>query len=151
MYKIVITLVIVTSTLFGGLKPNKKDYSSFDSIPTETLAKEMAYEMAKGVRLPMKLDEVTQLVNIYNFHTTIFFKKSIDIENKKIKPLWEKHQKELIQYMLKNDTQNICYNPVWQYMIFKRGIIPEFNYVSLNNKPLFRYTIEVEDCNKLKK
>ena len=57
---------------------------------------------------------------------------------------------EFIQVMLKNDSQNICYNSVWKYMIYQKKIIAEFNYMDMDNKPLFEYTIEIEDCNKLK-
>ena len=32
----------------------------------------------------------------------------------------------------------------------QQNIIAEFNYLDTNNKPLFEYTIEVEDCNKIK-
>ena len=149
MKKIFIGLIIASNILFAGLKQDI-DYSEFDEIPKIKLAKLMASEMAKGVKLPMKLDEVTQLTTIYSYDSNIIFRKEIDITNPEIKEVWEKKRNQFIQYMLKVDSQNICYNSIWKYMIYKRGIIPEFNYTSRDNKTLFQYTIEIEDCRKLK-
>jgi len=149
MKKIFISLIIASNILYAGMKQDI-DYSEFDKIPKIELAKLMANEMARGVRLPMKLDEITQLTNIYSYDSNIIFRKEIDITNVKIKELWENKKNDVIHYMLKGDSQNICYNPMWKYMIYKRNIIPEFYYTSTDNKPLFHYTVEIEDCRKLK-
>jgi len=150
MKKSIVGLLVASSIAFAGIKNDVDTYKEFDKIPRVELSKMMSNEMARGMRLPMKIDEVTELTAIYNFDTTIFFKKEININYPEIKELWKHKRKQLINLMLKQDSQNVCYNPVWKYMIYKRDIIPQFNYVDTNNKPLFKYTIEIEDCRKLK-
>lgn len=142
--------MVAYSMVYGGIKNDSIDYKKLDKFSRAQLAKELTNEMVIGLKLPMKIDEVTQLVAIYNFNTTIIFKKKIDINNSQIKKIWQQKKDWLINFMLKQDSQNICYNPVWKYMIYKRDIIPKFNYVDASNRPLFSYTIEVEDCHKLK-
>ena len=150
MKKIISLLMVAYSMVYGGIKNDSIDYKKLDKFSRAQLAKELTNEMVIGLKLPMKIDEVTQLVAIYNFNTTIIFKKKIDINNSQIKKIWQQKKDWLINFMLKQDSQNICYNPVWKYMIYKRDIIPKFNYVDASNRPLFSYTIEVEDCHKLK-
>lgn len=79
----------------------------------------------------------------------MYFRKEVDIEHEKIAKIWETNKDGLVQAMFKIDSQNVCNNPTWRYMIYKRDIIPEFNYIDKEKKPLFRYTVEQEDCNKL--
>ena len=149
MNKILTGLLIISSITFAGMQKDM-DYSGFDKIPTVELAKMMANEMAKGVSLPMKLDDATQLTSIYSYRNNIIFRKELNINHPKIEKIWQQQKNEFIQAILKSDSQNICYNSVWKYMIYKKNIIAEFNYIDTDNKPLFNYTIEIEDCNKLK-
>ena len=150
MKKLMIGLIVTTNCIFAGIQDDKFNYKEFDKIPRIEFAKVMAREMAQSMSLPMKIDNSTNLIAIYSFDTTICITKKIIMQNPKVKKLWIQKKKIFINLMLKQDAQNTCYNPMWKYMIYKRNIIPEFNYVDKNNKPLFKYTIEIEDCNKLK-
>ena len=73
MEKLLIGLLIASSIAFAGIKNDVDTYKEFDKIPRVELSKMMSNEMARGMRLPMKIDEVTELTAIYNFDTTIFF------------------------------------------------------------------------------
>jgi hypothetical protein len=149
MKKIIIALFVMSNILLAG-SPQPIDYTQLDKIPKLKLTKLMAQEMSQGFNLPMKLDELTDLTTIYSFNNHIIFTKEVDMTNPKLHKIWKTKKKLLINYMFKVDSQNICNNPVWKYMIFKRDIIPEFAYKSRDKKPLFQYTIEAKDCKKLK-
>jgi len=150
MKKIIGGLVIVFNILVAGIQTYNIDYSKLDKIPKLRLVRLMSDEMSKNIKLPMKLDEITELTRIYSYNTSIIIIKKLDMNNVKLKKIWKEKRNKVIQNMLKIDSQTICYNPVWKYMIYKRNIIPEFNYLDMNNKPLFRYTIEIKDCYELK-
>lgn len=149
MKRLLIGLIITSNIIFAGIQNDIDSYKEFDEIPRVELAKLLTSEMAKSMQLPMKLDEATTLTTIYSFKTNIIFRKVINTEYPQIKNFWNQNKKQFIEAMLKQDSQNICYNPVWKYMIFNRNIIPEFNYLDTSNKPLFSYTIEKVDCDKL--
>ena len=58
----------------------------------------MANEMSKGVSLPMKLDDATQLTTIYSYNNNIIFRKELDINHPEIKIAWQ--QKKMNLYKL---------------------------------------------------
>ena len=142
--------MMLSSLVFGGMNSsaNAVDYDALDKLSSKDLARAISNEIAKN--FPMNIDYLTKAIGIVAINTTVITKKQINIAHKDLKEHWEKDKNNLIIPMFKLDSQNICYNPVWEYMINKRGIIAKFEYVSTNNKPIFEYTVEKEDCRKLK-
>ena len=138
----------MSTLLYGGIK-EKIDFSEFDKMPRDELAKLLSEEMVKGLKLPVRLDYMTRLITLHSFNSLIIFRKEVNINHPNIKTVWNNNKDAVIQNMLKIESQSICNNPLWKYMIYKRNIIPEIDYVNTTGKELVSFTIEVEDCNKL--
>jgi hypothetical protein len=148
MKKIIVSIFVISNLLFGGMNNNNTiDYGEFDKIPSSELTRSIANEFAKN--LPLQIDYLTTMTNIFGLGNSVITKKQINIKHKDINNFWKSDKNELIKAMYKLDSQNICYEPIWQYLIMKRNIIAEFNYVDTDNKPLFNYTVESLDCKKI--
>jgi hypothetical protein len=149
MKKIFLVFILMSTLLNAGVIKEKIDFSQFDKISRNNLAKIMTEEILKGIQLPMRLDYMTRLIALHSYNSSIIFRKEVDINNPNIKTVWNNNKDAVIQNMLKIESQFICNSPMWKYMIYKRNIIPEIDYVSTTGKELVSFTIEVEDCNKL--
>lgn len=148
MKKIIVSIFVISNLLFAGMNStNTIDYKELDKIPSNELARSMANEVAKN--LPIQIDYLTTMTNMFGIGNSVITKKQIKIEHKDINSMWINNKQGLIQAMYKIDSNNICYEPIWQYLIMKRNIIAEFNYTNTNGKPLFDYTVEKVDCKKI--
>ena len=148
MKKIVIAIFIFSNLLFAGINNNNAvDYSQFDNISSHELARSMSNEIAKS--LPIQIDYLTRMINVFGIGNSVIVKKEINIGHKDISGMWNGNKNQLINAMFKLDSQNVCHEPIWQYLIMKRDIIAEFNYVDTQSKPLFNYTVEEADCKKI--
>ena len=149
MKKLLLSLLMFSSLLFGGMNNSDGiDYKQLDKLESQDIAKMLSNEFAKS--LPMQIDYLTKALSMFSIGNTVITKKGVDIEHKDLKNIWLNNKNDLIKAMFKLDSQNICYTPVWKYLIYKKNIIAEFNYTSNDNKPLFSYTVEKEDCDKIK-
>ena len=147
MKKIILVTMVLSSFLFAGMNNKGLDYNKFDKISSQELVRKFSNDLAKN--LPMRIDYLTTLVNIMGIGNTVLAKKEVDIEHKDIKTIWKTKKDALINAMYKIDAQNICYSKTWQYLVLKRNIITKFDYVDKNSKPLFDYTVEKADCEKM--
>jgi len=152
MKKIIAGVMIVSSMLFGGIVHEEKNYSYLDKIPKKELAQELTKELVKNLNLPLKLDKITVLQNIFAYDDDILLLKTLDDDNYKIKEIMnnKKIKQIFIKKMLIADSQHFCNDSIWSYLINKRNIIPEINYYNRKGKLLFKYTIEPSDCEKVK-
>ena len=149
MKKIIFTLIVTAELLFGGLKNTTINYAELDKIPASDLASAMANEMTKSMHLPLQIDYLTELVSMISYNKMIMITKVVDIKHPDMKAVWRDKKDAFINVMLKQDSNSICHNEVWHYMIYNRGIIPQFDYKDQESRILFRYTVEKEDCEKL--
>ena len=148
MKKIIISIFVISNLLFGGINSNNTiDYEEFDKMSSSELTRTMANEFSKN--LPMQIDYLTTMTNMFGIGNRVIARKQLRITHKDISDFWKRDRNGLIKAMYKLDSQSICNEPMWQYLIFKRGIIAEFNYLDTNNKPLFNYTVEKVDCEKI--
>lgn len=148
MKKIIIAVFIFSNLLFAGINNNNViDYSEFDKISSHELIRVMSNEIAKN--LPIHIDYLTKMINIFGIGNNVVVKKEINIEHKDISDMWTNKKNQLIEAMFKLDSQNICHEPIWEYLVMKRDVIAEFKYVDTNSKPLFNYTVEKVDCQKI--
>jgi len=152
MKKILLGLLVVSNMLFGGIIHQKIDYSVLDKMPKKELAQKLTKKMVENSNLPLKIDKITELINIYTYKDNIIMLKTLDDSNYDFKKIWnnKKIQQNFIKKMLFFDSQALCNNEVWSYLINKRDIIPEINYSNKKGKSLFKYTIEPTDCEKIK-
>ncbi len=116
-------------------------------MSSRELTRSIANEFAKN--LPLQIDYLTQMTSILGLGNSVLTRKQINIKHKNINSFWKTNKNEFIKAMYKIDSQNICYEPIWQYFIIKRNIIAKFNYTDTDNKPLFNYTVEKFDCKKI--
>jgi len=144
MIKIITILFIASSLLMGGMINAQMDYSAFDNISDRQLAKMFAEQMTRELNVPVTIDSATTLLNIYSFGTTIVLQKQINTDADVIKN-WH-HKLSFTSAMFQVETQAVCNAFLWRYFIFKRHITAQFNYIDQNYKPLFSYTIGVDEC-----
>lgn len=149
MKKTLLSILTLSSLAFAGMNNDTIDYSELDKISSHELTRSVANEVAKN--LPIQIDYLTKIVNVFGIANSVITKKEVDIKHQDINSLWTNDKNKLITAMYQLDSKNICYEPVWEYMIMKRGIVAEFNYVDTDSKPLFKYTVEKADCKKLLK
>jgi len=148
MKKIIISIFVISNLLFGGINSsNTIDYEEFDKMSSSELTRSMANEFAKN--LPIQIDYLTRMTNMFGIGNRVIAKKQLRITHKDISNFWKDDRNGLIKAMYKLDSQSVCNEPIWQYLILKRGVVAEFNYLDTNNKPLFNYTVEKVDCEKI--
>jgi len=148
MKKIIIGTFVISNLLFGGINSNDTiDYEEFDKMLSSELTRSLANEFAKN--LPIQIDYLTTMTNIFGIGNRVISRKQLRITHKNIKNFWKSDKNGLIKAMYKLDSQSVCNEPIWQYLILKRDVIAEFNYLDTNNKPLFNYTVEKVDCEKI--
>ena len=125
-----------------------KQIEVLDKMSTDSIVKYIVTEGRKN--LPLKMDNISQLVKISTDKNTIKYVSTLDVNNKAFSEIWEslslrkKIQKE--QYRV--DIQTTCGTPVANYLILKRNIIYLSEYMDLSQKSLFAHEIKKEDCIK---
>ncbi len=147
MKKLLIISILAVS-LFGGMKSSEKmDYTELDKKKLQTILKSVSSKLA--ISLPIIMDNVTTAVRVHAYENKIRFYKQIDISsdvfiNKSFEPEGEIHQKAF-----KLDGQIVCNNSFFNYLIYKRKAILEYEYLTKGSRVLFEHSIALEDCEKL--
>ena len=144
-----LTILLLSNLLFAGINSTVKiDYNALDKISTNNIVRIIGNKMAKS--MPFQLDYLTKVTRVFTYKNTITTYKEIDTRHIDFKRIWSLSKINTINAMFKQDSQVVCYNKITNYMIVKRNIILKYNYLDKNNRPLFEYTVEKEDCLKIK-
>jgi len=148
MRKTISTLLVASQLLFGGINNHETiNFQELDQIPLSDLTRTIANEFAKN--LPLQIDALTVMTQILGIDNRVISTKQINITDPKIQSLWKNNHNQLIQAMYKIDSQVICNTPIWKYLIMQRDVIVVLNYQDTQHRPLFDYTVESADCQKI--
>ncbi|WP_345993521.1 hypothetical protein [Sulfurimonas sp. HSL-1716] len=148
MKKFLFFLIFTASFLYAGMHNKPLDMSVFDKMSSKEIAYEVATQMAKSA--PIQIDRVTKMTRAFAIENHIVVEKMVSVNDPMFKGQWKKNEKTFNKLMFKYDCQIACNNPYTNYIITKKDVIIEQHYVDLSSRPLFDYTIEKEDCLKIR-
>lgn len=148
--KTITSLLILASLLFAGINKEKIDYNKYDNIPVDKIAKGLAFSISKNA--PFQIDSVTKLLRAFALDNKIAIYKEVDLEASiELAEMWQNTPEDLKYMAFEQDGQIACNTESLFYFITKKDLIIHQNYVDQNNKPLFDFTINKEDCLKIVK
>lgn len=150
MKYIVLALLLLTSfTLADTTQKKKFNHTKLDKIPVNEIARYLANEISKN--LPLQLDYLTKVTRALAYNNTLTTYKEVDFNHKDFQKMWSSAKDELIEIMFKQDTEVLCYDPFDYYLLAKRKMIFIYKITNQNNKALFEYTVNKQDCYNLNK
>jgi len=149
MIKFLVSVALFSTLLFGGINnnDNKIDYGKLDKISSKRLIQIISSNVAKN--LPMTIDKACELINVFSFNNFLVYIKEVNINNVVIHDIWLNKKDDFIKAMFKGDSQNACHNQLLKYLVHERGVIIKLKYIDTEANPLFDYTIDKNDCEKL--
>ncbi len=134
--------------LSAGINSYNVNLDGLKKLSASQITKIFADKLAKN--LPMQIDSITKITKVVSLDNKITIFKHIDMKDEKMQQAFKNKTQELKKAMFGLDSKIICLNPETNYMVTKKGIVLIYAYSDYEHKPLFRYSIEKEDCLKFK-
>ncbi|NQY54083.1 MAG: hypothetical protein HRT42_10990 [Campylobacteraceae bacterium] len=146
--KLIFLMILLCLSLFAGMNNSNDMNSDIKNIST----KKLVVSIVKGIQenLPMRLDEVTQVIKAWHNNLSLYLIKEIDTTNKIFEGVTFIPMEKAHKMMYIADGSSVCNNSTTRYMIFNRGIIFHYNYVDKKLRTLFSHSINKDDCKKIK-
>ncbi len=149
MKKLILSLFFFTAILNAGVDNDMEaQMKQIKKMSAEDFAKNIARETSKV--LPMRLDAVTTVIKSLAIGKSIQYTKTIDQNNAQVQELIVNNKEKFKKAMFEQDSKMVCYNEMLNYMIVKKNLVLRYFYTDKNHKPIFNYSVNKQDCLKLK-
>jgi len=146
--------IMNTTYLNAGIISNEESTLSvnFKNITNKQLTQLLVKEIKNNIKLPIKIDEMTNLLNVVSYGNIIIYIKELDENNETLKIILKDKTKKdyFIKKLFEAEKMSFCTQKDWKYMINEKGIYPRITYQQKNKKLIAEYIIEKKDCKSLK-
>ena len=138
--KKILTILALISTLFAA------ESTDFNDIDVEDIPKVLSI-IKDGTKdnLPIVLDDYTTLFDIVALQNVIEYRNRIDSNNEHLKKLLKENKQALIQTTYENNRNYLCGDAEIRYLL-QKGAMFVYVFFDLNNKELFKFSVQNKDC-----
>lgn len=138
--KKILTILALISTLFAA------ESSDFNDIDEEDIPKVLSI-IKDGTKdnLPIMLDDYTTVFDIVTLQNVIEYRNRIDSNNEHLKKLLKENKQALIQTTYENNRNYLCGDAEIRYLL-QKGATFVYVFFDLNNKELFKFSVQAKDC-----
>jgi len=143
--------VFLSLNLFAQTKESSGDnFTHLSTYKTEEILQYVASESTK--KLPLQIDLITALVNVTTNKNTYQYIKQINTKHTSLKDVSIAIFLDSLQIRLfETDVKLACNEPLFKYLIYERKAVFEYVYETKASKPLFKYQVAIENCDRLLK